>query len=186
MVAVNISPRQLATVGLVDLVADVLADSALPPSRLCLEITETVLMDDATSSEMTLAALKQLGVHIAIDDFGTGYSSLRYLRRLPIDVLKIDRSFVAGLGENPADTAIVNGVLGLARSLGLRTVAEGVERPDQAIMVTDLGCEFAQGFLWSKPLPPTAFAHWLEQRGVPGIQRPDGELAPVPLTDARR
>jgi EAL domain-containing protein (putative c-di-GMP-specific phosphodiesterase class I) len=166
MVAVNLSPRQLATAGLVELVTEVLADSALAPAQLCLEITETVLMDDATSSEITLAALKRLGLRIAIDDFGTGYSSLRYLRRLPIDVLKIDRSFVAGLGVNAADTAIVNGVLGLAKSLGLRTVAEGVERPDQASMVTDLGCEFGQGFLWSKPVPPAAFALWLQGRGV--------------------
>jgi diguanylate cyclase (GGDEF)-like protein len=186
MVAVNISPRQLATAGLVDLVAEVLADSTLPPARLCLEITETVLIDDAISSETTLAELKHLGVHIAIDDFGTGYSSLRYLRRLPIDVLKIDRSFIAGLGENAADTAIVNGVLGLARSLGLRTVAEGVEHPDQATTVTDLGCEFAQGFLWSQPVPPTAFAHWLGERAVPGRPRPAGELAQIPFSDARR
>ena len=164
MVAVNLSPRQLATAGLVDLVAEVLADSALAPSRLSLEITETVLMEDVPSSESTLDELKRLGVRIAIDDFGTGYSSLRYLRRLPIDVLKIDRSFVAVLGQNSADTAIVNAVLGLARSLGMRTVAEGVERPDQATMVTDIGCEFAQGFLWSQPLPPAAFAHWLEER----------------------
>ena len=185
MVAVNISPRQLTTGGLVDLVADVLTKSGLPAAQLCLEITETVLMEDASSSEITLAELKRLGVQLAIDDFGTGYSSLRHLRRLPIDVLKIDRSFVAGLGRNAADTAIVNGVAALGRSLGLRTVAEGVEHADQAAMVADLGCEFAQGFLWSKPLPPTDLAHWLHRHTAPA-RRPHGELLPAAPANASR
>ena len=186
MVAVNISPRQLTTPGLVDLVADVLSETQLPASRLCLEITENVLMEDASSSEVTLAELKRLGVQLAIDDFGTGYSSLRYLRRLPIDVLKIDRSFVAGLGRNAADAAIVRGVAGLGSSLGLRTVAEGVERADQATMLADIGCDFGQGFLWSRPLPPTELGRWLN--GRPGRRNDERalELARKPPVRATR
>jgi CheY-like chemotaxis protein len=121
---------------------------------LCLEITESVLMEDVTASRNVLQSLKELGVRLGIDDFGTGYSSLLYLRRFPVDFLKVDRSFVSGLGQNSEDGAIVAGVLGLAHALGVEAIAEGVEQPEQADKLAGLGCELAQGFLWSKPLAP--------------------------------
>jgi EAL domain-containing protein (putative c-di-GMP-specific phosphodiesterase class I) len=105
--------------------------------------------------------LKALGVTLVIDDFGTGYSSLLYLRRLPVEVLKIDKSFVAGVGENAEDTAIVTGVIRLAQALGLRTVAEGVETVAQLERLAMLECEFGQGYYWSRPLPATSFEAWL-------------------------
>jgi diguanylate cyclase (GGDEF)-like protein/PAS domain S-box-containing protein len=161
-VSVNLSARQLASPGLPDVVERVLVESGLPAGLLCLEITESVLMSDADTTSELLSSLKRLGVTIAVDDFGTGYSSLLYLRRFPVDVLKIDRSFVAGLGETNEDNAIVQGVIGLARALGLRSVAEGVEEQGQATELDALGCDLAQGFLWSKPLDRANLEEWLE------------------------
>jgi CheY-like chemotaxis protein len=111
-------------------------------------------MEDVAASRSVLESLKELGVRLGIDDFGTGYSSLLYLRRFPVDFLKVDRSFVSGLGENSEDGAIVAGVLGLAHALGVEAIAEGVEQPEQADKLAGLGCELAQGYLWSRPLPP--------------------------------
>ena len=151
-VSVNLSARQLARGDLVDVVQAALEKADMEPHRLCLEITETVLMEDLEWSIETLLALKALGVRIAIDDFGTGYSSLNYLRRLPIDVVKIDRSFVAGLGADPAADAIVAAVINLSHALGFRVVAEGVEREEQLVALRALGCDLAQGFYWSAPV----------------------------------
>ena len=153
-VAVNLSARQMSAASLSELVAKKLDDSGLDPSLLCLEITESVLMEDVTASRSVLESLKELGVRLGIDDFGTGYSSLLYLRRFPVDFLKVDQSFVSGLGENSEDGAIVAGVLGLAHALGVEAIAEGVETPKQADKLAGLGCELAQGYLWSRPLPP--------------------------------
>jgi diguanylate cyclase (GGDEF)-like protein/PAS domain S-box-containing protein len=153
-VAVNLSARQMSAAGLTRLVLTALNDSGLEPGMLCLEITESVLMEDVTASRNVLQSLKELGVRLGIDDFGTGYSSLLYLRRFPVDFLKVDRSFVSGLGQNSEDGAIVAGVLGLAHALGVEAIAEGVEQPEQADKLAGLGCELAQGFLWSKPLAP--------------------------------
>ena len=160
-VSVNLSGRQLARPELPDVVEEALSEAGLPPSGLCLEITESVLMDDIDVAVSALKALKAIGVEIAVDDFGTGYSSLAHLRRFPVDVLKIDHSFVAGLGRNPEDAAIVRAVLALARTLELGVVAEGVERAEQLYELRALGCERAQGHLFSVPLSEPAFADLL-------------------------
>lgn len=149
--AVNISALQLADADWVDLVARVLADVGLPPSALELEITESVLMLDLEQSLRRLAELRALGVSVAVDDFGTGYSSLAYLRDLPVDVLKIDRSFTSRL---PEDEPLVGFIVELARAIGASTVVEGVETSEQLDVVTRLGCDQAQGFYLSRPLVP--------------------------------
>ncbi len=153
-VHVNLSARQLTAHNLPTLVEGVLSGTGLHPGRLCLEITESVLMDDAASAIDTLWALKAIGVTLAIDDFGTGYSSLSYLRRFPVDVLKVDQSFVAGLGQDSEDAAIVAAILNLATSLDLAAIAEGVENHDQLLHLRELGCESAQGFWFAEPGPP--------------------------------
>ena len=163
-VSVNLSARQLASPGLPNVVAGVLVRSGLARELLCLEITESVLMEDADASREQLESLKRLGVTIAVDDFGTGYSSLLYLRRFPVDVLKIDRSFVSGLGTSIEDSAIVSGVIGLAHALGLRSVAEGVEEPGQAVELELMGCDTAQGYYWSRPLDAPGLEAWLDQQ----------------------
>ena len=160
-VSVNLSARQLDHAGLAESVMNTLQGTGLDPALLWLEITESTLMEDATSTLAVLQSLKALGVTLAVDDFGTGYSSLLYLRRFPVDVLKVDQSFVAGLGLSNEDTAIVTAVLRLAQALGLAAVAEGVETIEHARLLTTLGCEFAQGFHWSQPLPADELTRWL-------------------------
>ncbi|HEX8074683.1 MAG TPA: EAL domain-containing protein [Thermoleophilaceae bacterium] len=150
-VSVNLSPRQVAHAELVPTVADVLERSGLEPSRLALEITESVLINEAESPWNTLQALKKLGVTLMLDDFGTGYSSLSYLKRFPVDVLKVDRTFVDGLGCEAEDSAIVKAVVGMARALDLGVVAEGVETQRQLDCLRELGCPRAQGFLFGRP-----------------------------------
>lgn len=149
---VNLSPRQIDHPGLVAAVEGALSTSGADPRRLTLEITESALMDDARGALLVLQALKDLGVSLAIDDFGTGYSSLAYLQRFPLDVLKVDKRFVDGLGD-PGGPDIVGAVVGLAHALGLEVVAEGVETERQAEELRRLGCDFAQGYLFSRPLP---------------------------------
>ena len=160
-VSVNLSPRQLAEPDLVEMVAGRLAAWALGPGVLHLEVTETALMLDVEAAIVTLQRLRGLGIPLAIDDFGTGYSSLSYLKRLPIDVLKIDRSFVDGLGADADDSAIVEAVVGLGRALHLSLLAEGVETDGQAARLRALGCQLGQGFLWSRPLPPAELEAFL-------------------------
>ena len=152
-VSVNVSPLQLRQEDFVDTVADVLADTGLPGSRLTLELTETVVMQDPEAAAVAFRALRALGVRIAVDDFGTGYSSLALLRDLPLDQLKIDRSFLRDLGRLD-DDPIVAAVVALADSLGLVAVAEGVENTSQMAELHRLGCPLAQGYLISRPLPP--------------------------------
>jgi diguanylate cyclase (GGDEF)-like protein/PAS domain S-box-containing protein len=172
--SVNLSARQLAVPELIDTVRDVLAETGLGPARLCLEITESVLMDDVESSIEALLDLKALGVRLAIDDFGTGYSSLSYLRRFPVDVVKLDRSFVAGLGVDPAATAIVAAVVNLAHALGIVVVAEGVETQAQLVALRALRCDRAQGYYWNRPLPAGELPGWGRQPCV-------ASLAPAPI-----
>jgi diguanylate cyclase (GGDEF)-like protein/PAS domain S-box-containing protein len=160
-VSVNLSGRHLARPELPDAVEMALSSSGLPPGALCMEITEGVLMDDIEVAVDALKTLKGIGVEIAVENFGTGYSSLAHLRRFPVDTLKIDHSFVAGLGRNPEDAAIVRAVLALARTLDLAVVAEGVERAEQLQELRLLGCERAQGNFFSAPLPEPAFADLL-------------------------
>ncbi|MEA4856872.1 EAL and GGDEF domain-containing protein [Solidesulfovibrio sp.] len=166
-VSVNVSCRQFVKDGLVEHVAQVLADTGLAPESLKLEITESVLMHDAQHTAQELTRLKALGVKIAIDDFGTGYSSLSYLRQLPIDHLKIDRSFISGEGCDGESQEIVKSIISLARSLGLTVIAEGVERADQLTRLRQAACDKAQGFMFSRPLDRHAAARFL-RRGAQG------------------
>jgi diguanylate cyclase (GGDEF)-like protein len=152
-ISVNLSPRQVAHAELVPMVARVLERTGVDPARLALEITESVLISEADSPWNTLQALKKLGVTLMLDDFGTGYSSLSYLKRFPVDVLKVDRTFVDGLGSEAEDSAIVKAVVGMACALDLSVVAEGVETEQQVECLRQLGCERAQGFYFGRPRP---------------------------------
>jgi diguanylate cyclase (GGDEF)-like protein/PAS domain S-box-containing protein len=165
---VNLSVRQLQAPGLLGDVTVALEQSGLPADRLVLEITESVLMEDVDRSIRALYALKALGIRLAIDDFGTGHSSLSYLRQLPVDILKIDRSFVAELRGDSDGQTIVGVVINLGHSLGLRIVAEGVEDPWQLSALRVAACDEAQGFLLARPLPPERIAELLAS----GVQIP--------------
>jgi diguanylate cyclase (GGDEF)-like protein/PAS domain S-box-containing protein len=168
-ISVNLSTRQLAHPGLVKLVADTLEEMNLEPSRLCLEITETVLMQDADRAVVLLEELKALGVTLSLDDFGTGYSSLSYLRRFPVDVVKVDRSFVDGLVDRPGDASIVAAVRDVTRSLDLGVVAEGIETPEQLERLRALGYERGQGFLFARPGPADGLRELL-RTGAPWVK----------------
>jgi EAL domain-containing protein (putative c-di-GMP-specific phosphodiesterase class I) len=152
-VSVNLSPRQFDDPNLVADVAAALASADIGAALLKLEVTEGLIMRDTGKSIETLRNLKDFGVTIAIDDFGTGYSSLSYLRKLPLDVLKIDRSFVQGIGASAEDDAIVRAVLSVAQSLGLSVTAEGIETDEQARLLREWSCQAGQGYLFSRPLP---------------------------------
>ncbi|MDP6953360.1 MAG: EAL domain-containing protein, partial [Alphaproteobacteria bacterium] len=136
----------------------------VPPRLLGLEITESALMPDSALAAETLTSLVELGVELSIDDFGTGYSSLNYLKRLPVGKLKIDRSFVADITNNPLDGAIAHAIIQLGHSLGMKVLAEGVEAQAQANMLSDLGCDQIQGLLISPPLPADAFVDFVNRR----------------------
>jgi EAL domain-containing protein (putative c-di-GMP-specific phosphodiesterase class I) len=151
-VSVNLSVKQFNEPSLVDDIAQLLAESKLPPRCLKLEITESVFSDNIEASVTLLTQLRNLGVQLSIDDFGTGYSSLSYLQRFPIDTLKIDRSFVTQMMENEENLAIVRTIVALAQNLGMDVVAEGVETEDQLRLLRKLECENGQGFLFSTPL----------------------------------
>ncbi|MEA2321008.1 MAG: hypothetical protein QOD81_858 [Solirubrobacteraceae bacterium] len=163
VVRVNVSARQLIEPGLTATVAHALAVSGLEPHRLCVEVTESVILDDSDRCVAALQALRDLGVGVALDDFGTGYCSLSYLRRLPIDGLKIDRSFVRGLGHEADDDSIVASVIDLARSLGVAVTAEGVETEEQLARLREGGCDTMQGFLFARPGPAAAVAALMRQ-----------------------
>lgn len=150
-VSVNVSAVELSSPGIVDVVAQALTETGLPGHALCVEITESALLDGNSANIATVRQLRELGIKIALDDFGTGYTSLTNLKRFPVDAVKIDRSFVAGLGNDAEETAIVGAVVGLARALGLATTAEGVENAVQAEHLRRLGCIYAQGYLYSEP-----------------------------------
>ncbi len=161
-VSVNLSARQLAQGDFAEVVSKIVADTGARHEDLLLEIPESVLMHTGPRMVDTLGAIKDLGIRIGIDDFGTGHSSLAYLKRLPIDFLKIDRSFVDGLNDDPEDSAIVAATVGLARALGLQAVAEGVEQELQVARLVELGCERAQGFLFARPMAAEAISGLLE------------------------
>lgn len=163
-VAVNLSPAQFQDAELVATVTHSLEDMNLPEGTLELELTESILMNNPEKAVSTLNELKNLGVRISIDDFGTGYSSLNYLKRFPVSTIKIDRSFVNDINVDPDDKAIVDAVIGLGHSLNLDVVAEGVEEPEQHEYLREKGCDFIQGFLFSKPLPVPTFEEWVRQR----------------------
>jgi diguanylate cyclase (GGDEF)-like protein/PAS domain S-box-containing protein len=151
-VNVNLSALQLGDAGLPDFIATSLAASGVPACQLGLEITESVVIDEIPDHVARLLAIKRLGVKLLLDDFGTGYSSFGHLRRFPLDVMKLDRSFVAGIGRDETDTAIVVATRQLARALGLDVVAEGVETREQLVSLQGIGCEFAQGYYFARPL----------------------------------
>jgi diguanylate cyclase (GGDEF)-like protein len=160
-VSVNLSPRQFQDGDLVDEVRAALDNADLPADRLCLEITETLAMRETEWTIQTLSRLKEIGVRVAIDDFGTGHSSLNYLKRFPIDVVKIDGSFVNDITTSIVDNAIITAVVTLAETLGITTVAECVEDIDQYAQLRDLGCTLIQGYLFAKPMPSVELSRWL-------------------------
>lgn len=177
-VAVNVSPRQLTDGDFPALVGALLAEAGLPGERLSLEITETALIGDVPRTVLALRALRELGVRLAIDDFGTGHASLAYLTRFPVDTVKIDRTFVTGVATDAGSAAIVGGVVAMAHAYGLRVVAEGAETAEQLGALRRLGCEFAQGYVLSRPLDRADVAAAL---GVSGL----AHLVPAPRTGAR-
>ena len=170
VMSVNLSARQFQSATLADDIERIVRRAGLNPSSLKLEITESVVMKDAESAIATLQALKAIGIQLAIDDFGTGYSSLAYLKRFPVDTIKIDRSFVNGLGHDLQDTAIVRSVVALANSLDLSVTAEGIETPTQQAHLTRLGCARGQGYLFSRPVPNTECDELLRSDATPSLQ----------------
>jgi diguanylate cyclase (GGDEF)-like protein len=171
-VAVNLTVLDLLEPSIVSLVDDTLRDAGLPPSALTIEITESAFMKEPERVRSTLDALRALGIRIAIDDFGTGYSSLSYLRDLPVDVLKIDRSFIVDLVENDANTAIVAATIDLAHRLGLTVVAEGVDEDAQFDCLEELGCDLIQGYLISAPVSASALSRLMETASREDDQQP--------------
>ncbi len=165
ILSVNLSARQLVETDLPAVIAAAIGESGWPASRLALEVTESVIMEDVAHSIESLRALREIGVRVSIDDFGTGYSSLSYLKQLPVDALKIDRSFVSGLGEDRHDSAIVEAIMALARTLELYVVAEGVETRQQFEELRRLGCDYAQGFLWAPALTADDAMDWVIRGG---------------------
>lgn len=164
--AVNISTRQLSRPRFDESVQRALADAGMEPVNLSLEITESVFMEPSPSIHAMLGSLREVGVRFAIDDFGTGYSSLGYLKHIKVDALKVDRSFVSGLGSHPDDTAIVTAIVSLAHALGLSAVAEGIETAKQFELVQFLGCDLAQGYYFSRPQPAEAIGEMLALTAV--------------------
>jgi EAL domain-containing protein (putative c-di-GMP-specific phosphodiesterase class I) len=152
-VAVNVSAQQIDKPGFADTVRWVLESSRLPAGQLCLEITDTLAIREPKAAWNELRQLKGLGVRLSIDDFGTAHASLNFVKAFSVDALKIDRSFVAGLGRNPEDGAIVKAVITLAHALGLETVAEGVENEEQLAQLLELGCDLGQGYHFFEPVP---------------------------------
>ncbi len=163
-VAVNISAVQFKQKDLVEVIAQNLRDHGLPGELLELELTESLFLEDVATMTITLGELKKLGVTLAVDDFGTGYSSLAYLKRYPIDKIKIDRSFLSGVPHDPEDVAITAAIINLAENLGLTVVAEGVETVEQATFLERYRCDYIQGYLISRPLPPDQILDWMRQR----------------------
>jgi len=160
--SVNVSARQLMGPGFCSTVGLVLDVTKMDPGSLVLEVTEGIFVEDGDRAMTVLANLKALGVRLALDDFGTGYCSLGYLRKFPVDIVKIDQGFVAGIGRDPAAATIVAAVTSLAHVLHMRVTAEGVETERQRDEVLGIGCELAQGFFYSQPLSGTDFARHLD------------------------
>lgn len=179
MLSVNLSARQLADPALYDRIVAVLASTGLDPARLSLEVTETALIDDVDRASAMLSRLAELGISLVIDDFGTGWASLTYLRNFPIHALKIDRSFVAGVGSNVNDTAIARSILTLGAELGLAVVAEGVETRAQQHALQKLGCTLGQGFLYGRPGPASDVPPDTAGRSAPAATSSLSQLPPA-------
>jgi len=161
--SVNLSPRQFRQTEFVTRVHRILRDAQLDPGCLELEVTESSIIHDPETAVAMLQDLKKLGIRVAMDDFGTGYSSLRYLRELPIDVVKIDKSFIQDIPDHPDDVEIVTAIIAMARGLKMEVVAEGVETEAQLDLLDKLGCDKAQGYKCCRPLPEAAFVRWIEK-----------------------
>ena len=179
--SVNVSPRQLRQGDLDEVVAAALARHGVPASQLELEITEAVLLEEKERPLYKIRSLRGLGVRISVDDFGTGYSALSYLKRFPIDTLKIDQSFIRELSKGSDDAAISTAIIALAHSLDLDVVAEGIETDEQLWILQELGCDIGQGFLFARPMPPgrvaaftIAMAQQLEEHGG-AVEAPEEE-----------
>ena len=199
MISVNLSPHQLRAPGILDHVHGALLASGLDARQLCVEVTESALVDDSGGATETIRRIHSLGVRIAIDDFGTGYSALSYLHLLPVEILKIDRSFVGRLGPDPRDRAVITGMIDLAHALGLEVVAEGVETAEQLADLTAMRCDIAQGYYFAKPQAPPGMRGLLRaavrRAGPgrrPGVAQPASPstegavLTPAPLMDETR
>jgi EAL domain-containing protein (putative c-di-GMP-specific phosphodiesterase class I) len=171
-IKVNISSRQLAQANFVAHLRQTLEVTGAGADRITLEITEGALMYDVTSAWSTLREAKALGISLALDDFGTGYSSLSYLRQFSLDLLKIDQSFVEGLGHSHEDTTIVEHVIGMAKALGIVTVAAGVETEAQVEQLRAMSCDLAQGYYFSHPQPPDVIGHLMAEHGNSQEWRP--------------
>ena len=186
-VSVNLSARQFQHPDLVAEVGAALASSGLDPSRLVLEITESVLMQTTTATIGKLADLRRIGVRLAIDDFGTGYSSLGYLERFPVDILKIDKTFIDGIGERGNRPVLARAIVQLGRALGLLVIAEGIERAEQATALRRLGCTRGQGYLFARPLPADEVEPLLARRSVtpPGPSTGRSGTEPIPIRRSR-
>jgi EAL domain-containing protein (putative c-di-GMP-specific phosphodiesterase class I) len=170
--AVNVSPRQLRDPAFVETVRRALQRTGVAAHRLQLEITESVLLGDTRENLAALRELRELGVRLVLDDFGTGYSSLGYLKRFPLDVVKIDRSFVAGLPHRRDDVAIVTAVLAFAEALALDVVAEGIETDEHRRALRRMGCSYGQGFFFSRPLPAAEISALLAGPRIVGVSSP--------------
>jgi diguanylate cyclase (GGDEF)-like protein len=183
--SVNLSARQFAQPELVEQVAETLAANGLDPASLEIEITESILMDQTEAGVRTLRELRELGVRLVLDDFGTGYSSLSYLKHLPLDTIKIDRMFVAGM-NGEVDRSIVEAVIGLAHGLGIGVVAEGIETNDQAEQLRTMSCDLGQGYLFARPLPPAEAEMGLLSGGVSAERQEPADATASRATPARR
>jgi len=177
-VAVNLSPLQIRDPRIVDLVATIMRENGIAPSRIVLEVTESVLIDDPQATLQRLEALRALGVNVALDDFGTGYSSLSYLQKFPFNQLKIDRAFVASLGTTGNAGAIIQSIVTLGHALGMKVLAEGVETDEQRVLLRLAGCDEMQGFLFSKPRPAEAIDKLV-------ARSPAGRVGPRQAASAR-
>ncbi len=184
-ISVNLSARQFAQPDLVELVSQILAQTGLPPSSLELEITESVVMDESEAGIRALRALRDVGCRLALDDFGTGYSSLSYLKSLPLDTIKIDRSFIAGLAGEDANLPIVQAVIGLAHGLGIDVTAEGIETADQLGWLRDLVCDRGQGYYYARPLPAEELVELLRP-GAASIGRSGATRVAITAPAAQR
>jgi EAL domain-containing protein (putative c-di-GMP-specific phosphodiesterase class I) len=181
--SVNVSMRQLESDLLVSHVEDALTANNFDPGSLIIEVTESTLMRDANATVSRLRRLKEIGVQIAIDDFGTGYSSLAYLRQFPVDVLKIDRSFVAEMDDGPHSGALIHTLVELGRTLGLVTLAEGIEDDAQLEGLRGEQCDRGQGFIFSRPVDPAAIEEILSSQSAPALRRaPAATVRPVVVT----
>ncbi|MBB6393119.1 EAL domain-containing protein (putative c-di-GMP-specific phosphodiesterase class I) [Actinomadura coerulea] len=173
-VAVNASGRDLLDTGLTEVIEEGLLARGLPAAALQLEITERILMNEPAYASDTVSALAELGIPLSLDDFGTGYSSLVRLKRLPVEEIKIDSSFVRRLGDSADDAVIVRSIVDLVRTLGLRSVAEGVEDPATAERLREMGCDAAQGWHFCRPMDAATATDWLYSFAVPSVKAPGG------------